>query len=308
MVSAMISLVCVALFLKWWQPKHIWLDARDGSGGGTVSREEARQARPEHAHAQSRVIAAWTPWVILTVVLFLWGLQWWKNLLNIPGITYFEHHWAGLDNLVQRVAPAVAKPYTEGAVLKYGWLSAIGTGILVSALSAGLVMRIPAREMLRTYGETLNALKYSIVTIVAMLALGYTTRYSGMDATMGLAFAHTGWFYPFFGTLIGWIGVALTGTDAASNALFGSQQQITANLLGLSPTLMAAANSSGGVMGKMIDAQSIMVASVATNYMGKEGEILRYVFLHSFVLAALVGVLVMLQAYVPPFTSMVLGP
>jgi lactate permease len=127
-----------------------------------------------------------------------------------------------------------------------------------------------------------------------------------MDATLGLAFANTGWLYPFFGTLIGWIGVALTGTDAASNALFGSQQVITANKLGLNPTLMAAANSSGGVMGKMIDAQSIVVASVATNYQGKEGVILRYVFRHSLSLAALVGVLVMLQAYVFPFTAMVL--
>ena len=162
--------------------------------------------------------------------------------------------------------------------------------------------------MIKTYGENLAAMKTSIITIVAMLALGYTTRYSGMDATMGLAFANTGWLYPFFGTLIGWVGVALTGTDAASNALFGSQQQITANQLGLSPTLMAAANSSGGVMGKMIDAQSIVVAGVATNYVGKEGIILRYVFWHSIALASLVGVLVMLQAYVWPFTALVLKP
>ena len=162
--------------------------------------------------------------------------------------------------------------------------------------------------MIKTYGENLAAMKTSIITIVAMLALGYTTRYSGMDATMGLAFANTGWLYPFFGTLIGWVGVALTGTDAASNALFGSQQQITANQLGLSPTLMAAANSSGGVMGKMIDAQSIVVAGVATGFVGKEGIILRYVFWHSIALASLVGVLVMLQAYVWPFTALVLKP
>lgn len=152
-------------------------------------------------------------------------------------------------------------------------------------------------------------MRNSIVTIVAMIALSYTTRcHRGMDAILGLAFANTGVLYPFFGTLIGWIRVALTGTDAGSNALFGSQQQITANKLGISPTLMAAANSSGGVMGKMIDAQSIVVASVATNYVGKEGVILRYVFWHSIALACLIGLFVMLQAYVPPFTSMVIEP
>jgi lactate permease len=167
-------------------------------------------------------------------------------------------------------------------------------------------MGFKPREMLKTWTETFGLMKYSLLTILAMLALGYTTRYSGMDGTLGLAFAETGWLYPFFGTMIGWIGVALTGTDAASNALFGSQQVITANKLGLNPTLMAAANSSGGVMGKMIDAQSIVVASVATNQQGREGVILRYVFWHSISLAALVGVLVMLQAYVPFFQAMVL--
>ena len=167
-------------------------------------------------------------------------------------------------------------------------------------------MGFKPREQAKLWVETVGIMKFSILTIVCMLALGYTTRFSGMDATLGLAFAKTGWLYPFFGTLIGWIGVALTGTDAASNALFGSQQVITANKLNLNPTLMAAANSSGGVMGKMIDAQSIVVASVATNYVGKEGVILRFVFWHSISLAALVGVLVMLQAYVHPFSAMVL--
>jgi lactate permease len=193
-------------------------------------------------------------------------------------------------------------------VLNIGIVSATGTGILIAALIAGKVMGFKAREMGAAWLETIVVMKYSILTIVAMLALGYTTRYSGMDATLGLALANTGWLYPFFGTLIGWIGVALTGTDAASNALFGSQQQITANKLGLSPELMAAANSSGGVMGKMIDAQSIVVASIATNFVGKEGVILRYVFWHSIALAALIGVFVMLQAYVWPFTEMVVAP
>jgi len=304
MLSAMISIVVLALFLSRWRPRRVMLDA--SGSGATVSYDEAQQERAAHGHSREQVIKAWTPWVILTVVLFLWGLPQIKALLNVKDVTYWEWAIPGLHQIVQRVAPAVAAPHTEPAVWKWGFLSATGTGILIAAIIGGLVMGFRPREMLKTWFETFGIMKYSLLTILAMLALGYTTRYSGMDATLGLAFANTGWLYPFFGTLIGWIGVALTGTDAASNALFGSQQVITANKLGLNPTLMAAANSSGGVMGKMIDAQSIVVASVATNYQGKEGVILRYVFKHSLSLAALVGVLVMLQAYVFPFTALVL--
>jgi lactate permease len=166
-------------------------------------------------------------------------------------------------------------------------------------------MGFAPRELVKTYWRTLHLVRFSLITIAAMLALGYVTRYSGTDATLGLAMARTGAFYPFFGTLLGWLGVALTGSDTASNVLFGSLQRITAEQTGLSPTLMAAANSSGGVMGKMVDAQSIVVASTATNWYGHEGSILRYVFFHSLALAALVGFLVCLQAYVKPFTEMV---
>jgi lactate permease len=304
MVSAMVSMVLLAAFLAVWKPKQVMLDA--SGTGGTVSFAEAQAIRESHGHSRKQVIKAWTPWVILTFVLFLWGLPQVKAILNIKGITYWEWAIPGLHNMVQRVAPAVMQARTEAAVLKWGVLAATGSGILVAAIIAGFVMRFRLREMLRIWVETFGVMKFSLLTILAMLALGYTTRYSGMDGTLGLAFANTGWLYPFFGTMIGWIGTALTGTDAASNALFGSQQVITANKLDLSPTLMAAANSSGGVMGKMIDAQSIVVASVATNYIGKEGIILGYVFWHSILLAALVGVFVMLQAYVYPFTAMVL--
>lgn len=303
MVSAMISMVILAVFLAYWKPKSVMLDA---SGSGmTVPRAEA--AAVHHGHSRDLVIKAWTPWVILTIVLFVWGIKWFKDyVLNLPGITYWEIPIDGLHKVVQRVAPAVAESRVEPAVWKWGIVSATGTGILLAAIVAGFVMGFKPREMFKTWIETFGLMKYSLLTILAMLALGYITRYSGMDGTLGLAFANTGWLYPFFGTMIGWIGVALTGTDAASNALFGSQQVITANKLGLNPTLMAAANSSGGVMGKMIDAQSIVVASVATNQQGREGVILRYVFWHSISLAALVGVLIMLQAYVPFFQAMVL--
>jgi lactate permease len=302
MLGAMISMVILAVFLHYWKPSEVMLDA--SGAGATVPAAQAVSGH--HGHSREAVIKAWTPWVILTVVLFLWGLPAIKSFLNVKGITYWEWPIPGLHNLVQRVEPAVATPRVEAAVWKWGFVSATGTGILIAAVISGFLMRFKASEMLRIWFETFGVMKYSLLTILAMLALGYTTRYSGMDGTLGLAFAGTGWLYPFFGTMIGWIGVALTGTDAASNALFGSQQVITANKLGLNPTLMAAANSSGGVMGKMIDAQSIVVASVATNQQGKEGIILRYVFWHSVVLAALVGVLIMLQAYVPFFQAMVL--
>lgn len=305
MVSAMISMVTVAVFLKFWKPAQVMI-AADGSAAGMVPYAQA--AAVDHGHSKDLVVKAWTPWIILTVILFAWGLPLVKGWLNTKGITYFEFEMTGLHKLVQRVAPAVATPHTEGAVLKFGFISATGTGILIAAVISGLIMGFKVKELVSEWLETVWIMRTSLITIIAMIALAYTTRFSGMDATMGLAFANTGWLYPFFGTLIGWVGVALTGTDAGSNALFGSQQQITANKLGLSPTLMAAANSSGGVMGKMIDAQSIVVASVATNYVGKEGVILRYVFWHSLALACLIGLFVMLQAYVYPFTEMVLGP
>jgi lactate permease len=248
---------------------------------------------------------AWRPWLLLSACVFAWGLPTLKGFLN--GIAAPRIPVAYLDKLVERVPPVVLSPRAEEAIFTLNWLSATGTGILVAALIAAVWMGYSARELLGVYARTLKRVRFSLLTIAAMLALGYLSRYSGTDATMGIALARTGAFYPFFGTLLGWLGVALTGSDTASNVLFGSLQRITAEQTGLSPVLMAAANSSGGVMGKMVDAQSIVVASVATGAHGNEGEILRRVFWHSLVLAALVGLLVCLQAYVWPFTRMVRG-
>jgi lactate permease len=260
-------------------------------------------AAPQAAHAPGQVLRAWTPWVILSLLVFAWGLPQTKTYLD--GISVLRIPVPDLHNLIQRVPPVVPEPRPEAAVFNLNWLSATGTSIFLSAIIAGLVMGTPVREMAACYWRTLKLVRTSLVTIAAMMAIGFTTRYSGVDATLGLAFAATGVLYPLFGTMLGWLGVALTGSDTSSNVLFGSLQRITSEQLGLSPTLMAAANSSGGVMGKMIDAQSIVVASTATRWYGHEGDILRYVFVHSVVLAALVGVLVLLQAYVYPFTSMV---
>jgi lactate permease len=305
-IASLISMASLALFLKIWQPEKIWtsLDrAAPAASLGAAAVNDAVPPRPRHTPAEIR--RAWLPWIILSVLVFLWGLPQVKAFLD--GLSVVRFPIDGLDNLVQRVPPVVAKPTPERAVYVLNWLSATGTGILISALIAGKLVGASFREMVEVYWETLVKVRFSLLTIAAMLALGFVTRYSGVDATLGLAFAQTGFLYPFFGTLLGWIGVALTGSDTASNVLFGSLQRISSEQLGLSPTLMAAANSSGGVMGKMIDAQSIVVAATATNYHGQEGVILRYVFFHSIALACLVGVLVTLQAYLWPFTAMVVG-
>jgi lactate permease len=256
------------------------------------------------ASPRGEVARALLPWVVLSVLVFAWGTPQVKaalNALSAPKLAV-----PGLDGLVMRAPPiATAGAAPEAAAFTLNWLSATGTAILLAAIVSGAALRYSAGEMVRAYGRTLLLVRHSLLTISAMLALGYVSRYAGLDAILGLAFARTGVLYPFFGAMLGWLGVALTGSDTSSNVLFGGLQTITAGQVGVSPTLMAAANSSGGVMGKMIDAQSIVVASTATRWYGHEGKILRYVLFHSIALAALVGILVMLQAYVPPFTRMV---
>lgn len=207
--------------------------------------------------------------------------------------------------MIMRVPPVVTAAKPEAAVYAFNILSATGTGIFIASIISAILMGYSISDTFRLYFRTIKTVRFSLLTIAAMLALGFTTRYSGLDATLGLTFAKTGFLYPFFGTLLGWLGVALTGSDTASNVLFGSLQRISAEQIGISPTLMASANSTGGVMGKMIDAQSIVVASTATQWYGHEGDILRWVFWHSLALASLMGVLVFLQAYVFPFTLMV---
>ena len=295
-VASLVSLGAVTLFLRIWRPDV-------AQGFSPAPTHVAQGFSPAPAHPRALVWRAWTPWIILSIVVFIWGVpsvKAWLDSLSVIRIPVPYLHQA-----IVRVPPVVAAPHPEAAVYSINWLSATGSGIFLAAIVAGLAMGASLGEMARVYWKTLKLVKLSLITISAMMAVGFTTRYSGLDATLGLAFAGTGVLYPFFGTMLGWLGVALTGSDTSSNVLFGSLQRITAEQLQLSPVLMAAANSSGGVMGKMIDAQSIVVASTATRWYGHEGDILRYVFVHSLVLACLVGVLVMLQAYVAPFTALV---
>ena len=321
-IAAIVSMVALVAFLKVWQPKTIWTSASlhgrvDNSRDDIVplevtgvaasmsegaTRGKAQSVAHTH-HSRADIIRAWTPWAILTVFVFIWGLPPVKAALNSLFAPNFPI--SGLHNLVEKMPPAVPRPTRESAIYTFNLLSATGTGILLSAIVGGLMMKYNPWELIKTFGRTLVLVRYSLLTIVLMLALATLSKFSGTDTTLGLAFANTGVFYPFFGTLMGWLGVALTGSDTASNVLFGGMQKVAAEQLGLSPNLMGAANSSGGVMGKMIDAQSIVVASTATRWFNHEGDILRFVFWHSITLACLVGGLVTLQAYVWPFTAMV---
>jgi lactate permease len=302
--ASLISMACLIGFLKIWKPKVIWtspaLRTRDDSASTMTKKPTKVAAEP----STRQIWFALLPWIIVCVVLLLWGTNAVKAALN----TYATWNYPvpGLHNLINKVAPVVPAPTKEGAVFSFTWLSYTGSGMLIAAIISGLLMGFSPAGLVKEYGKTIRICAYSLITISAMLAIGTLTRLSGIDATLGLAFAGTGVLYPFFGTLLGWLGVALTGSDTASNILFGNLQKITSQQLGLSPILMAAANSSGGVMGKMIDAQSIVVASTATNWFGHEGSILRFVFKHSIALACLVGILVMLQAYV--FTGMIVQP
>jgi lactate permease len=304
--ASLISMGSLILFLKVWQPKTIWtstaLRVRDDSASTVPPVKPMSTERLSSAE----VWRALTPWIILCVILLIWGTNWFKGIVN-PIFTW-NYPVPELHNMINKVPPVAAKPTPEGAVFAFTYVSFTGSGMLLAAIISGFVMGFSPARMIAEYGRTIRICAYSLITISAMLAIGTLTRLSGVDATLGLAFAATGVLYPFFGTLLGWLGVALTGSDTSSNVLFGNLQKITSEQLGLSPILMSAANSSGGVMGKMIDAQSIVVASTATNWFGHEGTILRFVFWHSIMLACMVGSFVMLQAYVYPFTEMVLKP
>jgi lactate permease len=300
--ASLISMGCLIGFLKLWSPKKLWLSP------ALRSKDDSAATMPPPAPAKlkpttEQVWASLMPWIIVCAILLIWGTGWFKALVN-PYATW-SFPIPDLHNMINKVPPVAAAPTPEGAVFAFTWLSYTGSGMLIAAIISGFVMGFSPMKMMVEYAGTIKVCAYSLITISAMLAIGTLTRLSGIDATLGLAFAGAGVLYPFFGTLLGWLGVALTGSDTASNVLFGNLQKTTAEQLGLSPILMSAANSSGGVMGKMIDAQSIVVASTATNWFGHEGTILRFVFWHSIALACLVGVLVMLQAYVSPFTSMV---
>jgi lactate permease len=284
-VSAIVSVLALVTLLRFWQPRTSWQFA------------EERPVVVSHPSRRESLVA-WMPWVLLCIFVFAWGLPVVKKGLDQVGTRRIPVPL--LNNSVVRVPPVVPAPKPEEAIFDFTALSATGTALLLAGIVGGVCLGVSPVSLVRIYGRTLRRVSTSLLTIAAMLALGMTSRYGGLDTTMGLAFAHTGVLFPFFSPLLGWLGVALTGSDTASNVLFGNLQSVAAGRIGVSPILTAAANSSGGVMGKMIDAQSITVATAATNQVGNEGLIFRFVFWHSVALAAIVGVIVLLYAYVFP--------
>jgi lactate permease len=303
-VGGLGSLISLAIFLRFWQPKEIWRFPDE---------TEQPISDAQRSLTRGQVAYAWVPWVLLSVLVFLWGGPQFREVLNggppekpnvLAGISKLSWETPGLHGYIYRTEPVAEVPSgsdraadPEKAIYDFNWLSTTGTGIFIAAILSAFWLRIPPAAFAAEFVSTLSKMRWALLTIACMLALAFVTKYSGSDATMGLAFTRTGWFYPFFAPMLGWLGVALTGSDTSSNALFGSLQRITAEQLGLNPVLIVASNSTGGVMGKMIDAQSIVVAAVATGQNGGEGKILRFVFLHSVALACLVGLLTLAQAY-----------
>lgn len=317
--GAIVSILALVVLLRFWQPATVWrfdhesetdevaeatsVEPRESVTAADISPDVAEAIEPPvTAFPSTETVSrreawrAWMPWIVMSVIVFAWGVPQIKEMLNDVSVVQIPID--GLHERVLRTRPVVVTPHPEKAVFALNWLSATGTGLLLSGIISGLWLGLSPVELLRTFGGTLARVRYSLLTIAAMLALGFTTRFAGLDSTLGLAFAQTGPLFPFFSALLGWLGVALTGSDTSSNVLFGNLQKVTAEQLGISPVLAAASNSSGGVMGKMVDAQSIVVAGVATGRQGEEGRILRYVFFHSIALASLVGLLVLLQARV----------
>jgi len=325
-MGGVVSIIAVVVFLRFWKPKKIWRFDYDKDAspvppptgeiadqfGGEWSAEKFDGYVKVRPYTAGQVLRAWMPFAILSVFVLLWGLPSIKLAMNRATTPAFRVVLADgkprpgppgwdvpyLHGAIYRAAPVVTKPTAEPARYDFNWLSATGTGCFFAAIVSGLLLGLGPVQLVKVFWRTLVRMRLAMVAISFMLGLGYVTRYSGLDAVLGLAFTRTGWLYPFFGTFLGWLGVALTGSDTSSNALFGSLQRITSQQLGIDPVLMCAANSAGGVMGKMVDAQSITIATAATEQVGNEGIIFRFVVWHSVALGAIVGIIVMLYAYV----------
>jgi lactate permease len=325
-MGGVVSMMATVAFLKFWKPKRIWRFDYEGKEAplppptGEISDQFGAEWPADkfdgyvkvRSYTAAQVLKAWMPFAILSLFVLLWGLPKIKLAINQATTPSFKvvlpngkprpgpPGWdvPYLHNAVFRSAPVVAKPTPEAARYDFNWLSATGTGCFLAAIVAGLLLGLTPVRLMQIFWRTLVRMRLAMIAISFMLGLGYVTRYSGLDAVLGLAFTRTGWLFPFFGTFLGWLGVALTGSDTSSNALFGSLQRITSQQLGIDPILMCAANSAGGVMGKMVDAQSITIATSATEQVGNEGIIFRFVVWHSIALGAIVGIIVMLYAYV----------
>ena len=284
-VSAIFALLVMVAFLKVWKPAEVI-----PVSGDLVT------STPHHSTLE--VLRGWSPFIVASMLIFVIGMPAISRYLNFDDLRTPMPY---LHNAVLKMPPVAPRPMPEDATVNLNFIAIPGTAIFVSGIIAAFLAGLPFGRTMRLFRDTVVQMTPSLLAISFMVGLAYVTRYSGMDTVMGLSLTGTGWLFPFFGTLLGWLGVALTGTDAGSNALFGNLQKVTAEQLNLSPILMGAANSTGGVMGKMIDAQSIVVSSSATHQQGNEAAIFKAVFWHSIVLACLVGLIVMFYAYVTPW-------
>lgn len=286
-ISAIVTIVGLFAFLKVWQPKSIWRFPDEAA---------ATQARATCVYSSSQVIRAWLPWLVLALMVFLWGLPEVKKFLD--SIFVYAFDWPGLNNMVVKTTPIVSADAPYAAKYTFNFFSAAGTAILFSGLiSVFILPKYGFGKAVACFGRTVYQLRFPIVTIAMILGLAYIMNYSGMSSTLGLAFTLTGSLFPFFSPILGWLGVFLTGSDTSSNALFGALQKTTAEQIGVSPELCVAANSSGGVTGKMISPQSISVATAASNLVGHEGDIFRFTLFHSIAMVLVMSVLTLLQAY-----------
>ena len=288
--SALVSLICLSLFLKKWQPSEIF----------TFQGMKQPEARKASEYSTGQIVKAWSPFAILTVFVSLWTMKPLKTFLD--SFSLIEIQWPGLHNLVMKAAPVVAEPTPYAAVYKLNLLSAVGTSILLASIVTIILLRMKPADAVKTFFETLHELRFSILSSGLVLGFAFVANYSGLSSTLALVLAGTGAAFPFFSPFLGWLGVFLTGSDTSANALFGSLQASTAHQVGISPELAVAANTTGGVTGKMISPQSIAIACAAVGLAGKESDLFRFTVKHSLIFCTFVGILTTLQAYVLPWT------
>lgn len=293
--SALVSLVCLALFLKVWQPKEIY---QSNQANAEVAATTTASSMPKLT--AGKVVKAWSPFIILTVMVVVWSQGFFKALFAPGGALeslVFKFEIPGLHNLVMKAEPIVNKPTPYEAVLKFDILSATGTAILIACIISIIILKMSAKQAVETFAETLQELKMPILSIGFVLGFAFIANYSGLSSTLALALAGTGGLFPFFSPFLGWIGVFLTGSDTSANALFSNLQAITAQQVGVSEVLLVAANTTGGVTGKMISPQSIAIACAAVGLAGKESDLFRFTLKHSLFFVTIVGIMTYVQAY-----------
>lgn len=289
-ISSLTSLICTTVFLRFWKPKTIWRFPHE--------RDEKEPEATQYSAGQ--IIKAWSPFAVLTVMVTIWGTPAFKDLIVNKLHLVLYINWPGLDGLVYKAAPIVAKPSVYAASFKWDFLSAGGTAILIASVISLFILKIKPSTAVKVFGQTIKQMMYPMINMAAVLGFAYLANYSGLSYTLGLLFASTGKLFPLLSPVLGWLGVFLTGSDTSANALFGKLQQVTAEQIGINPVLTVAANSSGGVVGKMISPQSIAVAAAATGLVGRESELFKFTVKHSLIMLAIVMVMIYLQAYVVP--------